>query len=281
MGGGWAHHLPAHANNASISTPENAAASVIEDNIDSVALGRKMKLLVWRPPGYTESRHYPVVYLFHGMRENQAFWQNLGAFDTAAHLVESKRIEPMLIVTPQLDNSFGVNNVQTVVEEMPRGGPVTLHGGRYEDFLATDLIEFIDKRYATQANRAGRRVGGISMGGFAALHLAMRHPQLFSRVGAHSPALVGSDWKWLFPPEAPPAQRDVQLLAAQRDLSGLRFYIDCGEEDDYKFADPTRRLVQTLQARKLPVQAQLRPGRHSSDYWQSHLEEYLNFYGGV
>lgn len=256
------------------------AAVVVQEQVPSAALGRTMPALVYLPPAFDAQRRYPVLYLYHGLRETHTFWRGLGLFDAATALIERRLIQPLLIVTPQLDNSFGVNNAADRTETMPHGGPVTFHGGRYEDYLVHDLVDFVDARYPTRAERAARSVGGISMGGFAALHAAFRHPDRFGRAGGHSPALVQDDWNWLYPAEVPRASRDVQRLAAERDLAGLQVYLDCGEQDDFGFAEPVRALSQTLRSRGVAVRSALRAGRHDSAYWMAHLDEYLQFYAG-
>ena len=61
--------------------------------------------------------------------------------------------------------------------------------GRYEDYVAGELVELVDRRYAPRPGR--RAVVGKSSGGFGALHLAMHRPGTFGAVGS-----VGSSVKW-------------------------------------------------------------------------------------
>ncbi len=255
-------------------------ARIVEERVPSAALGREMGALVYLPSGYQAGRRYPVLYLYHGMRESKGFWGELGLFERATELVRAGRIQPLIIVTPQLDNSFGVNNAASYHDAAFPAGPVTFDGGRYEDYLVNDLVDFIDARYPTRAERDARWVGGISMGGFAALHAAMRHPDRFSRAGGHSPALIEGEFAWLYPPEVPRASRDVLRLAQLRDLAGLEVFLDCGQQDDFGFAPPTKRLAQTLAQREVAVQTLWPAGRHERLYWMEHLAAYLAFYAG-
>lgn len=122
------------------------------------------------------------------------------------------------------------------------------------------------------------------MGGFAAIHLAFRHPDLFSKVGGHSPAIwVKPDRfmeAWLFPTPDLRKERDPLQLAQTQDLKGLEVYLDCGAEDALRFYEGSELLYKALQQRGVKSQYHLRPGPHGWVYWQQHFEEYLHFYAG-
>ena len=59
----------------------------------------------------------------------------------------------------------------------------------YEDYFIKEVIPLIDKEFNTIKTKEGRYVGGISAGGYAALHNSFRHQDLFSKVGGHMPAI--------------------------------------------------------------------------------------------
>src|SRR5260370_21234902 len=149
-------------------------------------------------------------------------------------------IVEFLIVTPNADATFYINS---------RDGKV-----RYEVFLVQEFLPGIEMRYTPRTGRANRGVCGVSMGGYGALHLAFRHPQLFSAVSAHSPAIIdklpaftaptsgGSMRSRLLgatfgsPPDAAFWDHNSPLtLARTTNLSGLKIYFDCGDQDDFGF----------------------------------------------
>lgn len=84
---------------------------------------------------------------------------------TADKLIETGKIEPMIIVCPRMENSRGVNS-SIVCKEIP--DPVkshrTIHLGRYEDYFIDEIIPFIDKTFKTINDRKGRYIGGASAG---------------------------------------------------------------------------------------------------------------------
>src|SRR5262249_55824816 len=125
---------------------------------------------------------------------------------------------------------------------------------RYEDFLLQEFLPFIEKRYRAAPGRANRAISGVSMGGYGTLHLAFRHPQLFSAVSALCPELLENLPNYIgassstsprsrvlgsvfgSPPD--PAffdQNSPIVLARTANLSGLKIYFDCGDNDDYGF----------------------------------------------
>jgi len=262
---------------ALLCSPGYAAdAQVRYEVLHSAALGKDMPMIVYLPPGYDAAMRYPVLYFFHGMLENEQQWERIGALEEASALIEEGAIAPLIIVLPRLENSFGLNG-QPPTQTSIAGGMVPLQGGAYEDYLGTELPAFIEQRFAAATDRESRYVGGLSMGGFAALHLAMRHPGRYARVGGHSPALV-ENWAWLFPDAGTRATRDPQALAATADLHAMHVYLDCGEQDEFQFQFPTRRLSETLVEHGVPTQLVLRPGHHNFGYWSEHVGEYLRFY---
>ncbi|MEW5983662.1 MAG: alpha/beta hydrolase-fold protein [Acidobacteriota bacterium] len=135
------------------------------------------------PPGYRDTtRRYPVVYYLPGFVTGVTDYVDgsLGfRFDEALDdLVRSGATTEMVIVIANgrngLGGSFYVNS------------PVT---GRAEDHLLADVVPQIESRYRVARDRAGRGIAGNGMGGFGALNLAMRHPDVFGAVFAMNAAL--------------------------------------------------------------------------------------------
>ena len=141
---------------------------------------------IYLPPGYSTQRtkRYPVVYLLHGFAaDHRAFmkgaYQDLNARISMDSLIRAGASREMIVVTPNarnfFDGSFYANS------------PVT---GRWEDFIARDLVSHVDRKYRTIRGRNGRGITGHSMGGYGALHVAIRNPGTFSAVYALSPCCL-------------------------------------------------------------------------------------------
>jgi S-formylglutathione hydrolase len=144
---------------------------------------------VYLPPSYSAHprRRYPVVYLLHGFgADDRAFirgaYQNLDIRISMDSLVRAGLVHEMIIVTPNARNRFDGSFYSN--------SPAT---GNWENFVVSDLIPFIDSHFRTIASRRARGIAGHSMGGFGALLLAARHPELFSAVYALSPYGLSKD----------------------------------------------------------------------------------------
>ena len=137
---------------------------------------------VWLPPSYDQApeRRYPVIYWLSGFASTgAAFFQGGPWSPTLAErldrLIAAGRMGEVIVVAPDCFTRFGgsqyVDSAAT---------------GRYETHLCAELIPAIDARYRTTGARDGRAVGGKSSGGFGALVLAMRHPELFAALASHA-----------------------------------------------------------------------------------------------
>ena len=254
--------------------------------LHSQALKKDMKINIYLPADYSTSERYPVLYMLHGYSGNEDNWMpDLRLDKTADRLIDEQRIKPVLLVAPQIDNSYGFNSTGVPWKEGESPRP-DMSDGMYEDYLFKEVIPYIDSHYSTIAAKEGRTIGGLSMGGCAALHLAFAHPDLFCKVGGHSPALFlnqsRSDIeKWLYPNKELQAERDPLILARDKDLGDLNVYLDCGDQDSYRFYEGCDKLFAILQAMGVDVQYHLNPGGHEGSYWEANEEKYLLFYAGI
>ena len=135
---------------------------------------------IYLPPSYlTDSnRRYPVVYLLHGYSGT-----DLGYFGQtgrqlhviAERVFASGAAREMILVMPNAMNAFGgsmyVSSATT---------------GDWERYIADDLVAYMDTNYRTIATRDGRGLGGHSMGGYGAIRIAMKRPDVFSSIYALS-----------------------------------------------------------------------------------------------
>jgi S-formylglutathione hydrolase FrmB len=253
-------------------------------SIDSKILSRPVRYCVVLPPNYDQdkTRKYPVLYFFHGLGDNEQMFIHGGAFNLVEDLWERKQIGEFLIVTPAAGASFYINS---------RSGTV-----RYEDFLIQEFLPQIEMRYRVSAARGSRGVSGVSMGGYGALHLAFRHPELFVAVSAHSPALIDEFPAFVAPSAAggmrarvleetfgsPPdpafwERASPLTLAKTARMGAQKIYFDCGDQDDYGFEDGAKSLDKILTARHIPHEAHIYPGRHDWEYFAEHLPASLEF----
>jgi putative tributyrin esterase len=142
---------------------------------DAPSIGRKTAYNVILPADYEASgeKRYPVLYLLHGYSGNYLNWANFGATRAAKGL-------DLIVVMPDGGNSWYINWAESGEGQK----------NAWDDFIAKDLIGHVDSTYRTVAAREGRAINGLSMGGFGALSVGLKHPDLFCSVGSHSGALA-------------------------------------------------------------------------------------------
>lgn len=262
-----------------------SASKVEKVAIGSEILDKEMRFNIYLPKGYGGDARYPVLYMIHGYGGNEDTWiPGLELDKRADELIAADKLEPLIIVAPQMDNSWGINSSEhTGVIGTPPNN--TLNEGRYEDYLCQELVPYIDSSYNTSASRDKRYIGGLSMGGFIALHAAFRNADMFGKAGGHSPAVVLDNTpdiaiSWLYPEESQRKERDPLQLAKEKDLKGLKVYLDCGDNDYYRFYEGCERLYELLRSEGVEAVYHLKPGSHDGAYWHSNAEEYLLFYAG-
>jgi Putative esterase len=167
----------------------SAASRVLDRELQSKSLAGNLvgtdprrRMSVYLPPGYDGSGRYPVIYYFPNALEDYRvdFDRNdaRGLFDRAiAAGVIGKFIVVAADMTTPLGCSWYVNS------------PVT---GNWEDFVIAELVPYVDANFKTLPERDSRGIAGDRMGGYGAIRLAMRHPEVFGSVYALHPVGTGS-----------------------------------------------------------------------------------------
>jgi S-formylglutathione hydrolase FrmB len=143
-------------------------------------------ITVYLPPSYSKRpyKRYPVVYLLHGFSSShRAFmagvYSNMNTRLSMDSLIHEGLSKEMIVVMPNADNPFDGG--------FYRNSVVT---GNWEDYIYRDVVSFVDRKYRTVRNRTGRGIAGHSMGGYGALWIGMRHPEVFSAMYLLSPCCL-------------------------------------------------------------------------------------------
>jgi S-formylglutathione hydrolase FrmB len=157
---------------------ENAPGRMLEGNALNDPSVRKVP--VYLPPSYDGTRRFPVIYLLAGFASTGMSFMNYSfGRKSVPEMVETmiceKEMPEAIVVMPDCMTRYGGSQYVD--------SPAT---GLYESYLAEELVPFVDSRFTTLADRRHRAIAGKSSGGFGALRLGMRHPDLFSAVACHS-----------------------------------------------------------------------------------------------
>lgn len=249
--------------------------------IQSKSLNKEMSMLVYLPCGYDEGEAFPTLYFMHGRSGNENFITNIDLNIVSDRLIEASRIRPMIIVCPNMDNSRGINSsldCKEVLDPLNR----TINIGMYEDYFINEVVPEIDKRYKTIRNRDGRYIGGASAGGYIALHNAFRHPDLFSKIGGHMPAVelqLEDEDNAYFQHEGDWGKYDPITIAKEMTCADFKVYLDAGDKDEGGFYEGCSILNNILKEKGIESQNHVFKGHHNVEYIKSNIEKYMLFYG--
>jgi S-formylglutathione hydrolase FrmB len=200
-----------------------------------IAQGGERIFAILLPQSYDSSQtRYPVVYLFHGGGQDHT------AFMARTAFTPMTRKHEFIVVMPAADRSYSAL------------GPEAQ--GRYHDYVAGELVDYVDAHYRTIPSKESRAIGGLSKGGRIATMTALQHADRFSAVGAFSPALR---------PDAEDAVHNVSAAAPF-------FYISCGTQDS--LLPINREFVGWLMERNLSHEYKEAPGMgHTWALWDQQI----------
>jgi S-formylglutathione hydrolase FrmB len=261
------------------------AATVDTVVIASKVMNKSYKAVIVLPLSYTtNAKAYPVLYLLHGGYGHFNDW----ILKTPDKTIQTLADQYNLIIVMPEGEIFSYYLNSPVIKE-----------SQFETYITTEVIEKIDNSYRTVKDKKGRAITGLSMGGYGALYLSARHPELFCAAGSMSGALNPDMQGWklapdmmknikkafegiLGPIEANPkryADASVINMADKIKADSLKIIFDDGTEDF--LIEANRELHRRLVFNGTPHDYSERPGGHTWDYWQNSLPYHALFFSKV
>ncbi|MFN0124785.1 MAG: alpha/beta hydrolase [Blastocatellia bacterium] len=165
--------------------------TTLEGNLENDAVDRDV--LVFLPPGYAKqkSRRYPVLYALHGYSIGAEQWAREIHVPQTIEGAFAQGAREMIVVLP---------DSKTIHNGSMYSSSVTT--GDFENFIARDVVAFIDAHYRTIPNRLSRGLAGHSMGGYGATRIGMKHADVFAALYIMSPCCLS-------PRQAGPANAEL------------------------------------------------------------------------
>lgn len=258
--------------------------------LSSCTLSREMTVRVITPA--SAGNGLPVLYYLHPWGLSPRYI--LEKLRLPEHLwrgIARGALPPFIIALPEGGKSFYVNALDppghdwaAVVASAPRFFEGALEQyGRYGDYLWGEVMPAVEDRFGVRKDRAGRAIGGISMGGAAAAYHAFRAPEAFCAVGMHSPAVFkpppeqgGPPWIFGTTPESFAEYSPAELAARLSPDTQPRIWLDCGAEDP--LLENVRALHRALDTHGLAHEFDIGPSGHNKLYWEPRMPNYLAFY---
>jgi S-formylglutathione hydrolase FrmB len=266
------------------STLVLAQDSKVFDNLkmNSEILNQERSYAVYLPPDYDSSdRSYPVLYLLHGLGDDQTGWIKLGDVQRISdESINSGISSPMIIVMP--DAGSGIVGY---INQPNRDW-------LYEDFFFEELMPYVESKFRIKKQKKYRAISGLSMGGGGTLVYALHRPDLFSSAAPLSPAIGPTDiddfHKWISrynfyfndkieTQKLLNANHPIILIEKQskEDLNSVKWYLDCGD-DDYLYEDSSL-LHLAMKKKGVEHEYRVRDGAHNWNYWKGSLPKVLGF----
>jgi enterochelin esterase-like enzyme len=239
-----------------------ARTDIIHGTLDTVTYysgitDTSRKAVVYLPPGYSNEKKYPVLYLLHGIGGDEFEWLNGGhpevIFD---NLYADRKVEPMIVVMP---------NGRAMKDDRAGGNimaPDKVQAfSDFENDLLNYLIPFTEDNFSVKNDQEHRAIAGLSMGGGQALNFGLGNLDKFAWVGGFSSAPNTKAPEVLVPDPAK-AKQQLKLL-----------WISCGENDNLiRFS---KRTSDYLLSGQVPHVYRVIPGgQHDFKVWKDNLYQF-------
>lgn len=201
--------------------------------------------MVYTPAEYEKGKkRYPVLYLQHGMGEDETGWSKQGHMQHIMdNLIASKEVVPMIVVMESGDVKVpfrGGDNRQGFSE----------YGASFYKVMIQDLIPTIDSKFRTLTDRDHRAMAGLSWGGHQTFDLVLNNMDKFAWMGAFSGAIFGLDVKT--------AYNGVFTRPDEFNKRIHYLYLSCGSEENFG----TEALVKSLRDNGIKTDFYVSPGTH-------------------
>ena len=243
-------------------------------NVDTVfvqsrSMNKSLPNLVITPDYYSNHKDgFPVLYLLHGAGNDYTEW--------LSHVPDLKDYSDkynFIIVCPDAGRTSWYFD-----------SPID-HAMKYETYIYSELVSWIDANYRTIPNRSKRAIVGLSMGGHGAFYLAFRHQNVWGAAGSIAGAVdirpFPNNWdianrlgSYAQHPDNWEKNTVINLLYLLNG-SNMTLLFDCGTSDF--FYDANRRLHQMMLERNIPHTYIERPGGHEPNYWKVAIKYQLFF----
>jgi S-formylglutathione hydrolase FrmB len=217
---------------------------------------------------------FATYYLLHGLSDDYTGWVRRTRIETYV------RDLPLIVVMPDGFRGFYADHAE---------------GPAYAKYVAEELVDFVERNFPAKRTRAARCIGGLSMGGYGALRLALAYPDRYASANSHSGALLYGarngardpsplspvEQRQIFGTSPRGSSHDLLALAARAKRAGRlpKLMLDCGTEDH--LLGDSRMVRDRLEKLGVAHEYAEHPGGHDWDYWNAHIRDALAFHAKV
>lgn len=243
-------------------------SQVIDSVFYSTELQDTIAYKVYLPEIYSDTMHFPIIYLMHGHGGDEENWfeKDGGNLQNVLDsLIAIKRIPPMIATTLGAGNSWYVDAIQNM-----------------ESAYIEEFIPLIESTYSIKKERKSRIIAGLSAGGYGALRFSLKYPELFYASILLSPAAYEPE-----PPlnsssrKIPVFQKDsvfsitlwqqysyTKLVDTTKLIQYPKFYHSTGDDDEYNIIKVVTDLKTFFDQRSIANELIVIDGAHTWDVWR-------------
>jgi S-formylglutathione hydrolase FrmB len=235
----------------------------------SRSLGKASSFYVVLPEDPETPRPWSVFYLLHGYSDDHSIWQRRTSVE---RYVQESGV-PLALVMPDGGHGWYTN---------------AKDGYQYESDLMTDVMGLVERTFPVKQERTARAIGGLSMGGYGAVKLGLKHHDKFASLTSHSGAVgllrdnetadrFGPAFNRVFGESPKDGPEDPFALVQSIDhgkLPALRF--DCGRDDF--LLKQNQSFHEHLESLRITHEYEEFDGGHDWSYWDLHIREAIAFH---
>lgn len=213
---------------------------------------------------------FPVFYLLHGLSDDHTVWMRHTRIEWYV------RDLPLIVVMPDGGRGFYTDH---------------LNGPAWGTHIGQELPDFIEHTLNARTDAAGRAIGGLSMGGYGALRLAMGNPGRYCSVNCLSGCLTygheryvastpgrQAEFDAMCGPDPAGGPFDLFALTEQCQQQGLLPALKLAHGTEDWLLPQARQYVQFLNDHGIAHEYDEFPGNHTWDFWDTHIQEAIQFH---
>lgn len=304
-----------------VRAPQPLKGVVKTDTLWAQSLGITKKLTVYLPPSYAGGNtRYPLLVYLHGRGGSERDWAGAGRLPQVMDSLIAAGMPEAIVAMPDGDDGWyttwaSLPDAAGCAADTVRKEPAATYcvpWPHYDDYIANDIVGYMDRVYRTRGTRESRGIAGLSMGGYGAITLALGYPQLFAAAASHSGVLsprlrigaapsdsarygrtiqeLGAGVRHLWPslravfgadtlawrardPQIMAERLTARVVRGEARMPALRF--DIGVSDTW--TPQNRDLDAALTRLGVAHTYEEFDGAHTWDYWRAHLPRSLSF----
>lgn len=251
------------------SNPQYSRTNTKVLTVYSSHLERRQDITIYN--ANSTAKDLPIVILLHGVYGNNWVWMDLGGVHLVYEKLRQQGLTEFVLVMPS-DGGIWEGSAYLPLQD----------NGDFEQWIVEDVIHAVNTTVDAVSSNSSIYISGLSMGGYGALRLGSKYPDIFNGISAHSSITQLSDMA-LFT-ETPldnyrtenEHEADILYWCKQNRHLLPPFRFDCGSDDE--LFESNRLFSQALNKTQIEHEFVINEGCHEWSYWHNHVATTFRFF---